>query len=79
MTKAVSEILELVKSLTPAQLDEFLDAIEASYLDDHNLLSPEYKAELMRRAEFMDKHPEKLIPMDVVFRQVKDELGLTGE
>jgi hypothetical protein len=79
MTKAVSEILERVKALTPKQRDELFEAIEASFLHDHRMLSAGYKAELMKRAEFMDKHPEKLIPMDGVFRQVKDELGLTGE
>jgi hypothetical protein len=33
----------------------------------------------MRRAAFMDEHPDQLVPMDEVFRQIQDELGLKGE
>jgi putative addiction module component (TIGR02574 family) len=79
MTKAVSELLKHVKALPSEQQAELVAAILGSFPEDPSELTDEQKAELMRRAAFMDEHPDQLVPMDEVFRQIQDELGLKGE
>jgi putative addiction module component (TIGR02574 family) len=79
MTKAVNELLEGIKALPPEQRSELFDAIADAVLEDHSMLSPEYKAELERRSRFIDEHPEKLIPQAEADRRIRAVLGLSEE
>ncbi len=79
MTKAVSEILELVKALTPKQLEEFLDAIEDSFLDNQYLRTPEFMAELELRLKFIEEHPDQLISEAEADRRIRAALKQNAE
>lgn len=76
MTNVVSELLDRVMSLGDEQRYELICELMDRLVDDASLLTPEQKAELDRRAAFMDERPEALIPMDEAHRQIKSALGL---
>lgn len=76
MTNVVSELLDRVMSLGDEQRYELICELMDRLVDDASLLTPEQKAELDRRAAFMDERPEALIPMHEAHRQIKSALGL---
>jgi putative addiction module component (TIGR02574 family) len=76
MTARVKQLMDQAMALTDAErvtlLLELISRTTPQKLD-HEILTPEFKAELERRLAHMDAHPEDSKPMEEVFRRLRNK------
>lgn len=82
MTNATKQILETFQALTDEEREEVVSALMQQWwgvITDDELLTPELKAELDRRIEYLDAHPEDGISLEEASRLLSSRLqGLQG-
>lgn len=66
------EILAAVKAMTPAERYDLIEDIR-QILDDFEL-TPQESAELRRRCDESEKHPEQSRPVDEVIDELRQKL-----
>lgn len=82
MTNATKQILEAFQALSDEEREEVVFALMQQWWGiktDEELLTPELKAELDRRLEYLDAHPEDGIPLEEAGRILRERLeGMRG-
>lgn len=76
MTPSVKQLVDQAMALTDAErvtlLLELISRATPQKLD-HEILTPQFKAELERRLAYMDAHPEDSKPMEEVFMRLRNK------
>ena len=75
MTSTAKKILEEALALPDDERAELVDALSASLESPADDMSPEWKAEIGRRIEAIERGESKLIPWDEVEARVRTALG----
>ena len=71
---SAAQILEQIDQLPPDEQQAVADKILEKYGDFNDELTPEQKAELDRRAEELQQHPERGIPWETVQAELHERL-----
>jgi len=76
---SVSEIIEQIRPLSAKEKQEILEKLWTEFGDELQPfdpdLTPEQLAELERRVEEFEKHPERGIPAEQVFAEIDKRLA----
>lgn len=76
MTAEAKKIFEQALALPEQERTALIDALADSILgDDGDDLSPEWKAEVARRIEAVERGESRLIPGDEVEARIRETLG----
>lgn len=74
MSTRTDAIVEAALQLHPAELDEVLTRLSDRWADDLEL-SPECEAEVLRRLQEANEHPERMIPGDVFLAELRARIA----
>lgn len=69
-----TEILEALRRMPEPERRELVETIDFEFGDFNDELTPEQKAELDRRAEELQQHPERGIPWEQVRAEARERL-----
>lgn len=75
MTAAAKKILEDALGLPEQERAALIDALADSLMSEDDELSPEWKAEIARRIETVERGESRLIPGDEVDARIRETLG----
>lgn len=75
MTAAAKKILEDALALPKPERAALIDALADSLVGEDDDLTPEWKAEIARRIEAVERGESRLIPGDEVDARIRETLG----
>lgn len=75
VTAAAKKILEDALALPEQERAALIDALADSLVGEGDDLSPEWKAEIDRRIEAVERGESQLIPSDEVEARIRETLG----